>query len=762
MIFLTTVFFESIPIIAVIASGMINGLKSILFAILLFFIVIVFYASLGHALFSDNDPYNFGSLAISVVAFFQMSTFENWTTIYYLNSGGCDNYNSVYTALPYNTSQMVTTYWGTFELPLCKTPVARPIESVLIFVSFTFIAGYLLVNTSLAAVAIGFKERLRELKTMKTYGNDSEQTVHFKASHKKKVHNQERRGSINNKKAASMFGVANESKVMMVAMKQIWGEQLTFNRSQSFRFEMEKKEVGFKFPRNVQELVQYINLAIKYKYYDFFMTCMMCIDGIIQLVTASRDFEDQASDSAHIFFQLVFSIDLALRSSLFYQKKSFNVGVLNFWFLFEMVLTVLTWIPTVVDTNSSLRPMGTLRLLRILKVLKNFSFLTDLSIILGAFESSLLSMIYIVFLLCLMYFIFAVAGVLLFKLSSPYHFGGIGSSLFTLSQMMTQDNWSEIMRVCMYGCTYYGYDTGLKKFDGLCKADQKVTLSEVTTSDRTPGSGVGWVAPIFFIIFIISSAMVLISLLVGVMITSMELLREEVTEGKDVWDKVNVVKNRYSINEDNMEKLLELFEKLDTEVNGQLTYQELQPIMDLIDMQESHHFEFFMRVDSDGSGQIDFSEFCEMIVLIGIARAEMGSHKDSMVSKRLRGMINRGGEASAVVALEHGNKKVTDSINSSGSDHYSEKSHIEGIKHAAQELHFLKAIVDAGSESGSSDEEAPAIKQTRVKPSHSTVTTTSSSVAAAVSQSVKSMSEFKDKEFSNPEISFFEDLEDVV
>ena len=82
---------------------------------------------------------------------------------------------------------------------------------------------------------------------------------------------------------------------------------------------------------------------------------------------------------------------------------------------------------------------------------------------------------------------------------------------------MTQDNWSDVMRTCMYGCSNHAYDTGLPKFDNLC------------TMENT---GVGWIAPIYFISFMIVSAMVLMSLVVGVIITSMELLREDVNEEK--------------------------------------------------------------------------------------------------------------------------------------------------------------------------------------------------------------------------------------
>ena len=732
------VFFESIPAVAVIASGIVNGVKGIAYAVLLFFVVILFYASLGHALFSDNDPYNFGTFAISVVAFFQMSTFENWATILYINSGGCDSYSSVYNGLAYNTSQVIQTYWGTFELPLCKTPVARPVESVCIFVTFAFIAGYLLVNISLATVAIGFKERLGELRVRTVYGERKWSVA--------TVSNIEGRKSLvgKNKKAANMFGTENESKQIVSITNQIWGEQSALYRAKHLKFfAMETNRVtnifrvNCKLPHNVDDFFRSVDLAIKNGIYDSFMTCVILTDAIIQLITASRNFEDQASDNAHIFFQVVFLIDLVVRSSLFYHKGVLKVEVLNFWFIFEILVTALTLIPSVVDTDSSLRPLGSLRLLRILKALKNFSFLTDLFIILGAFESSILPMLYIVSLLCIMYFIFAVAGVLLFKRSAPFHFGTIGSSLYTLLQMMVQDNWSDIMRICMYGCAYYGYDTGIIKFDSLCDVSQRVKLSELKPGDRTPGSGVGWVAPIFFIIFIICSAMVLIGLFVGVMITSMEMLREEASEIKEMSNKVEIIKTRYTIGKENMIRLLELFEKADIEHKGYLKFQDLNPIFELLHMDQSIHFEFFMRVDADGNGTIDFAEFCEMIILIGIARAEVETgvnDKGETAMVESKGP-NLSGDASAIVALEHGNKNVINTINHAATEANCE--YIQGLQHAAEELHFFKGIIDEGYESSLEDDDevydsGSVNKTPRVKPSHSTTTGSSSSSSAVL------------------------------
>jgi hypothetical protein len=44
--------------------------------------LILAWACMGNYFFSDNDPFHFGSYALSALTFFQLSTLENWSTVY--------------------------------------------------------------------------------------------------------------------------------------------------------------------------------------------------------------------------------------------------------------------------------------------------------------------------------------------------------------------------------------------------------------------------------------------------------------------------------------------------------------------------------------------------------------------------------------------------------------------------------------------------------------------------------------------------------
>jgi hypothetical protein len=110
--------------------------------------------------------------------------------------------------------------------------------------------------------------------------------------------------------------------------------------------------------------------------------------------------------------------------------------------------------------------------------------------------------------------------------------------------------------ICVrYGCDYYGYDTGDVTFDAQCESPL----------------GLGWFAAWYFTLFLIFGVFVLISLFVGVIITSMELLKEGIKEEENVWRKVKAIQKDHNLDEGNIENLLEIFNLVDTCSNGKLT-----------------------------------------------------------------------------------------------------------------------------------------------------------------------------------------------
>lgn len=369
--------------------------------------------------------------------------------------------------------------------------------------------------------------------------------------------------------------------------------------------------------------------------YHIFIASIIMATAIVQL------FAETISDSNvtivfRYIFQTIFSVDIILRV-LSAKSTSFRNFFLNPWNMFDIAMTFLVWFPIFMSSFHTIKFLQFLNVLRLLRVLKTFSFVTDLGVIMNSVSLSTVAILYSMALLLLALFYFACAGTLLFHNSSPYHFDSVPKSISSLLQIMTLDNWSAVMWVCILGCRYYPYyNSGLSKFDSLCSYDpvEGEQLSGM-------GTGVGWWGALYFVVFIIFVSMVIISLLVGIIITCMELLRQSVIEENNMWEKVKIVQKTYEKDEFTMNLLLELFNSVDKlvdkELNGSMTFNEMTAILDLADLDSDvNQHEFFMKVDIDGSGQIDFAEFCEMIILIGKRRANKSSNRIRSLRKNFK------------------------------------------------------------------------------------------------------------------------------
>jgi voltage-gated sodium channel len=85
--------------------------------------------------------------------------------------------------------------------------------------------------------------------------------------------------------------------------------------------------------------------------------------------------------------------------------------------------------------------------------MKCLSILTPLSSLL--ITQGVKSVFYIVVLLFLVIYIFAILGCILFGENDPAHFGGIGISMVSLFQVSTLASWTSIAYVSWFGCRDY-------------------------------------------------------------------------------------------------------------------------------------------------------------------------------------------------------------------------------------------------------------------------------------------------------------------
>jgi len=187
------------------------------------------------------------------------------------------------------------------------------------------------------------------------------------------------------------------------------------------------------------------------------------------------------------------------------------------WNLFDFSIVVVCFLPIGGDF------LPVLRLARVLRVLKLVSAVPRLQILVNAVLRSVPSIGYVFVLGLVHFYIYGCMATFLFSENDPIHFRNLQTSMLSLFQAVTLEGWSDLMYINMYGSADFGYDestyTALANI-GIPKEEIISTPAPLT-------------AAVFFVTFVLSGAMIVLNLFVGVMLTGMEEARKEINRGKE-------------------------------------------------------------------------------------------------------------------------------------------------------------------------------------------------------------------------------------
>lgn len=172
---------------------------------------------------------------------------------------------------------------------------------------------------------------------------------------------------------------------------------------------------------------------------------------------------------------VLFTVELGLRIYAF-RGRFFR----DPWGIFDLVVVAISWAP---DSG----PLAVLRALRVLRVLRLVSVVPSLRNVVEAMLAALPGMGSIVLLMILIFYVFAVMAVKLFGGAMEEQFGDLGTALFTLFQLMAMDDFGNVVRQAM---------------------------------EHQP---LAW---LFFIPFSVIATFVVLNLFIGVIVESIQTLRE--------------------------------------------------------------------------------------------------------------------------------------------------------------------------------------------------------------------------------------------
>jgi voltage-gated sodium channel len=113
-------------------------------------------------------------------------------------------------------------------------------------------------------------------------------------------------------------------------------------------------------------------------------------------------------------------------------------------------------------------------------------------------------MFYVSILLFLLFYVYGTLAVFFYGENDPIHFRNLQSSILTLFRVVTLEDWTDVMYINMYGSDNYGYSA--KDF------------SKWTPTPSASPLG----AAIFFVSFVLIGTMIVLNLVIGVIMNSMD------------------------------------------------------------------------------------------------------------------------------------------------------------------------------------------------------------------------------------------------
>lgn len=213
----------------------------------------------------------------------------------------------------------------------------------------------------------------------------------------------------------------------------------------------------------MSQIKDFCNKVIVSKPFDVFITIVILVNSFLIGVQTTADIA--AVNLIQHIILYIFTVEVIIRFIAAGSCKEFFKGG---WNNFDLILVIIGWIPPTLVSNAS--TVMALRVLRVFRVLRLLRTLNEIKLIIAVLIKSLKSLLYNGILFFIFMYLFAVAGVSMFRLpdpsrldgeqlakyeelmaaaphspaNSPDPFGSIGESFFTLFRALTGEDWTDL------------------------------------------------------------------------------------------------------------------------------------------------------------------------------------------------------------------------------------------------------------------------------------------------------------------------------
>ncbi|XRB18720.1 hypothetical protein RI054_19g85660 [Pseudoscourfieldia marina] len=597
-----------VPQLQLIIKGLMSGLSSIVIILLLLFLVLYMYSIVGMVLFQNNDPTHFRTLDTALLSMFRVVTGEDWTDVMYINWFGCAKYGYTDGTVDDNFN--------------CDRDEALNAVSPLYHISLMLIGSLVMlslfigvINTSMSEESEKYNARMKLISKLK-YAKQKRGRVLSKPKIKKALEAafrndlglceqllDEAQDEEHEEEAEVQDspGKLSRMKSMMISTKNAMKSTKMRTTKTIHRLQREiegKSEFVAKYATFAHSLAAKVNS-------DGFAYFSGVIISLASILVGLQTYDSLSSNTAitvlDSFCLYFFTLEIVLKVvACGLQPHHF---FLDNWNVFDLLVVVLSFV------YAKAKVVRVVRLLRIPKLAKSFP---QIQIIIEGLIKGFGSVGYIVLLMFMEFYMYAIIGMALFRKNDPWHFDGIGKTFVTLFRCATLEDWTDVMYINIYGCRRYpenqlndgsGY-TGLNNGNDTSLACQHKAH--------------GFVAALYFVSFIVIGSLVTLSLFVGVVTNAMQETSDEFLKEAKEKRRIKRVCRTFGASMDDAKILLRVFKLFDMDNEGTIDVAELEHVLHMVGrgVRSQDAEEILGMMDVDGTGDVSGDEFLEMMFIV--------------------------------------------------------------------------------------------------------------------------------------------------
>lgn len=258
------------------------------------------------------------------------------------------------------------------------------------------------------------------------------------------------------------------------------------------------------------------------KQFDIFITFVILVNSV--LIGWQTTHSSATVDLIQTIILYIFTLEILMRYIAAGNAKEFFS---NGWNVFDLVLVIIGWIPASVGNGSTMMALRVLRVFRVLRLLRTAN---EIKLIVNVLVKSMRSLLYNGLLFIIFMYLFAVAGVSMFRLPNPDTLSG--EKLKQYEQLMTVAPHSPTNSPDPYGTIDEAFFTLFRALTGEDWTDLRYNL--ITAADTGVIEVNPTVVTAFHVTWFCLAAFLLLNLVTGAVINNFQVSIEEAEQRKKI------------------------------------------------------------------------------------------------------------------------------------------------------------------------------------------------------------------------------------